>query len=36
MNRTLMERARSMLEHKNIDKQWWAEAVNTAAYITNR
>nr|CCA18272.1 putative polyprotein [Albugo laibachii Nc14] len=36
MNRTLMERARSMLTHKNVEKEWWAEAVNTAAYITNR
>ena len=36
MNRTLMERARSMLTRKNVDKEWWAEAVNIAAYITNR
>nr|CCA16693.1 hypothetical protein ALNC14_028360 [Albugo laibachii Nc14] len=28
MNRTLMERARPMLTHKNVEKEWWAEAVN--------
>nr|CCA27744.1 putative polyprotein [Albugo laibachii Nc14] len=36
MNRALMERARAMMEHKNVDEKWWAEAINTAAYITNR
>ena len=36
MNRTLVERARSMIHHSNIDAMWWAEAVNTAVYITNR
>nr|CCA21616.1 putative polyprotein [Albugo laibachii Nc14] len=36
MNRTLIERARAMLAHKNVNKEWWAEAVNTSAYITNR
>lgn len=36
MNRTLMERARSMIARNNVDKQWWAEEVNTAASITNR
>nr|CCA23567.1 putative polyprotein [Albugo laibachii Nc14] len=34
MKRTRMERARAMMEHKNVDKKWWAEAINTAAYTT--
>nr|CCA22300.1 putative polyprotein [Albugo laibachii Nc14] len=33
MNRTLMERARSMLTHKNVEKEWWAEAVKKAASL---
>jgi hypothetical protein len=36
MNRTLVERARAMLEYKDVDMKWWAEALNTAVYITNR
>nr|CCA24280.1 putative polyprotein [Albugo laibachii Nc14] len=24
-----------MMEQKNVEKEWWAEAINTAAYITN-
>lgn len=36
MNRTLMERARCMLINASLQKQYWAEAVYTAAYITNR
>lgn len=36
MNRTLVERARAMLEHMQVAKKWWAEALNTAVYITNR
>ena len=36
MNRTLMECARAMLTHAQLDKSLWAEAVNTAAYIRNR
>nr|CCA26157.1 putative polyprotein [Albugo laibachii Nc14] len=36
MKRTLMERARALMEHKNLEKEWWAEAINTAAYIVNR
>lgn len=36
MNRTLMERARCMLINANFQKVYWAEAVATAAYITNR
>ena len=36
MNRTLMEMARSMLYHANLEKELWAEAVSTAAYLRNR
>uniref|UniRef100_A0AAV1TNS9 Retroviral polymerase SH3-like domain-containing protein n=1 Tax=Peronospora matthiolae TaxID=2874970 RepID=A0AAV1TNS9_9STRA len=36
MNRTIMEKARSMLYYKGIDMQWWAEAVSTAVYLINR
>ncbi|KAE9107495.1 hypothetical protein PF010_g12242 [Phytophthora fragariae] len=36
MNRTIVERARSMLYYQQVDKCWWAEAVMTAVYITNR
>ena len=36
MNRTLMEMARSMLNHANCAKTFWAEAVATAAYLRNR
>ena len=36
MNRTLCESARSMLFHAGLDKKFWAEAINTAAYLRNR
>ncbi|GMF15349.1 unnamed protein product [Phytophthora fragariaefolia] len=36
MNRSLVEMARCMLYHEGIGKKWWAEAVNTAAWIINR
>ena len=36
INRTLTERARGMLSHMQVDKVWWAEAINTAVYVTNR
>ena len=36
MNRTLLESARAMLYHAKLSKGFWAEAVNTAAYIRNR
>lgn len=36
MNRTLLERARCMLLNAKLQKHYWAEAVSTAAYITNR
>ena len=35
MNRALTERARAMLSHMQVDKIWWAEAMNTAVYVTN-
>lgn len=36
MNRTLTERARSLRIQSGLPKQFWAEAVNTAAYLINR
>ena len=36
MNRTLNESARSMRIHAGLPKMFWAEAVNTAAYLINR
>ncbi|KAF0722395.1 hypothetical protein Ae201684_018464 [Aphanomyces euteiches] len=36
MNRTLIEMARTMMIHSNISTRWWAEAVNTAAFLRNR
>ena len=36
LNRTLTIRARSMLNHMQVEKKWWAEAMNTAVYVTNR
>jgi transposase InsO family protein len=35
-NRTLVEMARAILITKELPLRLWAEAVNTAAYITNR
>lgn len=35
-NRTIMEKARCMLQDAGLDKQFWAEAVKTAVYIKNR
>ena len=35
-NRSLMESARAMMQHANLPKQFWAEAVATAADIRNR
>lgn len=34
--RTIVECARSMLLHKNVSNELWAEAVSTAVYILNR
>src|SRR3954471_14128148 len=36
MNRTLCERARSMLSHSGLGQELWAEAINTACYLVNR
>ncbi|KAJ0169236.1 hypothetical protein K1T71_015266 [Dendrolimus kikuchii] len=36
MNRTLVEKAMCMLINANLQKNMWAEATMTAAYITNR
>lgn len=36
MNRTIVERARSMLSDARLGKEFWAEAVNTAVYLINR
>ncbi|KAE9184919.1 hypothetical protein PF002_g26302 [Phytophthora fragariae] len=36
MNRTIMEKARSMLHYKSVPTEWWAEAVSTAVYLVNR
>ncbi|GJQ73250.1 hypothetical protein Trydic_g13286, partial [Trypoxylus dichotomus] len=34
--RTLVEAARTLLKAKKLEKRFWAEAVNTAAYVLNR
>eukprot|EP00253_Pinus_taeda_P034280 PITA_34280 len=36
MNKTLMERARSMLSVVGLGQEFWAEAVDTACYLVNR
>lgn len=36
MNRTVIERARAMLEDSGLDKSFWVQAVRTAAYVINR
>ena len=35
-NRTLMEKARSMLEEAGLERKYWAEAVQTAVHLKNR
>ena len=35
LNRTLMDRSRSMMSHARLPQVFWAEAVNTAAYLVN-
>lgn len=35
-NRTIVERARSMLIDSNLPKRYWAEAIATATYLINR
>lgn len=36
MNRSIVEKARCLLFQENLEKRFWAEAVNTAIYIRNR
>eukprot|EP00253_Pinus_taeda_P028237 PITA_28237 len=36
MNKTLLERARSMLSNANLQKELWIEAVATTCYVINR
>jgi transposase InsO family protein len=36
MNRTLMEKSRSMLSVVELGQEFWAEAVGTACYLVNR
>jgi transposase InsO family protein len=36
VNRTAVEKARSMLLDAGLSKKYWAEAVNTAIYLKNR
>ena len=36
MNRTIMERVRTMLAHAKLPKTFWAEAMSTATYLINR
>lgn len=36
LNRTIVEKARCLLFDANLDKRFWAEAVNTAVYLYNR
>ena len=36
LNRTLCEKARSMIAHAGLPKMYWAEAIATAAYLKNR
>ena len=36
MNRTLVEAAHSMMFHAGMPKQFWGEAIHTAAYVHNR
>jgi transposase InsO family protein len=35
-NRTLQEMARTILNESNVEKYFWAEAINTSCYILNR
>jgi hypothetical protein len=36
LNRTLLDSVRTILQHRNCKKMWWAEAVSTSCYIKNR
>lgn len=36
LNRTIVEKARSMLQDSNLSERYWGEAVSTATYLKNR
>ena len=36
LNRVLVEIARTMIRHKDVDQEFWAAAIKTAVYIKNR
>ena len=36
INRTLLNKARCLIQEANLDKSFWAEAIATATYINNR
>jgi len=36
LNRALVEMARTMMRHKDVDQDLWADAIKTAVYIKNR
>jgi len=36
LNRVLVEMARTMMQHKDVDQNLWADAIKTAAYNKNR
>ena len=36
LNRVLVEMSRTMMRHKGLDQDLWADAIKTAAYIKNR
>lgn len=36
LNRTLVEKARTMLKDSGLQKRYWGEAINTAVYLKNR
>ena len=36
MNRTLMEKARSMLSGARLEQKFWAKAIATTCYVINR
>ena len=36
MNRTIMDRVRSMLSHAKLPKSYWAEAMLTVVYLITR
>lgn len=36
LNRTIMEKVRSMLQDAGLDQRYWGEAVSTAIYLKNR